>query len=404
MSSLFDRLLRLGPVPDRSPQRRPVVPLSEMVGGAWIENTAGRCLRADARFALDYAHGDLCLRAATEVGATLLKAAGMGEVSTSSLLFLDTETTGLGRDAGTFAFLIGLGSFDGTIFEVRQYFAEEPDDEPAMLRELEGELGQRATLVTFNGVGFDWPLLENRFRYHGLQPPELEGHLDLLRWSRALWRHVLPSCALSSLERQVLGVARTGEDVPGYLIPQLYYDYLRTGNVQPLVGVFYHNLMDVMSMACLMARVSSQMGLEPEPSETPCDLLAIGRLHERLGNHAEARAAYTAATRSPDLRIAAEGWDRYGLLLKRLGRNDEAAMVWSERLEGPSPVPFIELAKHLEHRERDHAAARDVVLRGLARLERGEIDHPWPDDLWNDLNYRLDRLERRLGRSASSAT
>ncbi len=401
MSSLFDRLRRLTtPLPNEAIPQRRSAPIDELVGGEWIDHAEGRCLRADARYALDHRHGDIDLRTALESSTVLLRAAELGATSPEQLLFLDTETTGLGRDVGTFAFLVGVGSFDGQTFEARQYFVADPDDEPALLHELERELARRPTLVTFNGVGFDWPLLSNRYAYHGQPAPALDGHLDLLRWSRALWRYVLPSCALSALEREVLGVERTSEDVPGYLIPQLYYDYLRTGYAQPLAGVFYHNLMDVISMACLLARISMQMSLQPEPAEAPRDLLAIGRLHERLGRHEEALEAYAAAGQDDNTRVAAEGWDRYGLLLKRLGRSDEAAVVWTAHLDGPSPVPIVELAKHLEHRERDHAGARQVVLRGLARVQTGEIAHPWPGELLADLQHRLERLERRLGRRA----
>ncbi|MEZ4516187.1 MAG: ribonuclease H-like domain-containing protein [Chloroflexota bacterium] len=44
-----------------------------------------------------------------------------------------------------------------------------------------------------------------------------------------------------SLEQSVLGIHRTGEDVPGWSIPTLYANYLRSGDAQPLTGVFYHN-------------------------------------------------------------------------------------------------------------------------------------------------------------------
>ncbi|MEN6480229.1 MAG: ribonuclease H-like domain-containing protein [Anaerolineales bacterium] len=396
---LIDRLRRIAGEPGERPRRaRASTPIDELVGGQWIENEHGRCLLASARFALDHRHGHTALRVALDDGPGLLALAGL-DGDLERLLFLDTETTGLGRDAGTVAFLVGVGSYDEGWFTVRQYFMDDVDDELALLGELEGELARRPTLVTFNGTGFDWPLLVNRYLFNGWPPPTLAGHLDLLRWSRSLWRNVLPSCALSALEGSILGVTRSQEDVPGYLIPQLYYDYLRTGDARPLEGVFYHNLMDVLSMACLLARVARSLAvaqaLEPQ---APHDPLAVGRLHERLGRNEEALAAYAAAAQSAAPTLAAAAWDCHSLLLKRLGRLDEAAAVWRQHLDGPSATPVIELAKYLEHRERDYAAAREIVLRGMAAVEAGRICTPWPAELLAELAHRLERLERRLSR------
>ncbi len=400
---LTERLRRLVGEPEERPRRiAAATPIEELVGGQWIENAQGRCLLASARYAPEHRQGSAELRAALEEGPSLLALAGLAAPDDAAamerLLFLDTETTGLGRDAGTVAFLVGVGSYEHGWFSVRQYFMSDYDDELALLDELECEIARRPTLVTFNGAGFDWPLLANRYLYNGLPPPELAGHLDLLRWSRALWRNVLPSCALSSLERAVLGVVRAQEDVPGYLIPQLYYDYLRSGVAAPLAGVFYHNLMDVVSMVALLATVARSLAQAAGPRDVPHDPLAVGRLHERLGRTEDALLAYAAAADGADAARAAAAWDSHSLLLKRLGRVEEAAAVWGRQLDGPSPTPVVELAKYLEHRQRDYAAAHAVVLQGIAALKAGRMRTPWPQDLLAELQHRLDRLERRLQR------
>jgi hypothetical protein len=404
MTDLADRLQRLlGTAAAPQPRAAPGPRIDQAVDGVWRENAEGRCFVAQARYALDYRHGDLSLREALEQGPRLLQAAGLPHVDMERLLFIDTETTGLGRDVGTVAFLVGVGGFEGDWFTVRQYFMGDHDDELALLAELEQELARRDTLVTFNGTTFDWPLLENRYLYNALPAPAIQGHLDLLRWSRSLWRNVLPSCALSALEPAMLGVRRAQEDVPGYLIPQLYYDYLRTGNAAPLAGVFYHNLMDVVSMASLLTRVAATINTPAERAPELDDPVAVGRLHERLGRIGEALAVYAAAAACGDAQRAAQAHDHQGLLLKRLGRFEEAAAVWAMQLEGPSPTPTIELAKHLEHRQRDYAAAREVVQHGLLLVQAGQIEHPWPDDLLQDLTHRLGRLERRLARAVGRA-
>ena len=372
MTDLTDRLQRLvGPAATPQPGAAPGLGIEEVVDGVWRENAEGRYFVAQARYALDYRHGDTPLRDALRQGPRLLEAARLPHGEMERLLFIDTETTGLGRDVGTVAFLVGVGSFEGDWFTVRQYFMGDHDDELALLSELEQELARRDTLVTFNGTTFDWPLLANRYLYNALPMPSISGHLDLLRWSRSLWRQVLPSCALSALEPAMLGVRRTQDDVPGYLIPQLYYDYLRTGNAAPLAGVFYHNLLDVVSMASLLARIAATVSTPAERAPELDDPVAVGRLHERLGRADEALAVYAAAAACGDAQWAAQARDHQGALLKRLGRFDEAAAVWAAQLDGPSPTPTIELAKHLEHRQRDYAAAHAVVQRGLALVQAG---------------------------------
>ena len=67
--------------------------------------------------------------------------------------------------------------------------------------------------------------------------------------ARRAWRIQLTSCSLNSLEYHMLNVQRTQQDIPGFLIPQLYLDYLRTRNPAELQRVMYHNLHDVLSMA-----------------------------------------------------------------------------------------------------------------------------------------------------------
>ena len=80
------------------------------------------------------------------------------------LLCLDTETTGLATAAGTLAFLVGLGWWEGDRFRQVQLLLPDHADEPALLAELAAHIPPTAWLVTYNGRGFDWPLLVARYR------------------------------------------------------------------------------------------------------------------------------------------------------------------------------------------------------------------------------------------------
>ena len=78
------------------------------------------------------------------------------------ILYLDTETTGLGG-SGTVAFLVGMGYLSDDGFEVHQFLMRDYPEEPYLLKHVAAGLGKFDVLCTFNGATFDVPLLESRF-------------------------------------------------------------------------------------------------------------------------------------------------------------------------------------------------------------------------------------------------
>src|SRR5262245_20524646 len=80
-----------------------------------------------------------------------------------SVVFLDTETTGLSGGSGTVAFLVGVGRWSGSGFTVAQHLMRDYNEERAMLLGLQENLAGAQVLVTFNGKAFDIPLLQSRF-------------------------------------------------------------------------------------------------------------------------------------------------------------------------------------------------------------------------------------------------
>jgi hypothetical protein len=206
-------------------------------------------------------------------------------------LYFDVETTGLAGGTGTLVFLVGVGRFLDDSFEVRQFFLPGPADEPTMLDLLGEELQARPCfLVSYNGRCFDAPLLQTRFMLQRRRLPlDRWPHLDLLYASRSLYRVRLPNCSLSTVESLALDVTRSGADVPGALIPEMYFDYLRSGAYEPLARVFYHNLHDILSLATLGGTVAA--ALEGRPGGHPLDGLGVGRMLEAAGEAGRAREA-----------------------------------------------------------------------------------------------------------------
>ena len=124
------------------------------------------------------------------------------------LVCLDTETTGLATAAGTVAFLIGLGWWVGDRFRQVQLLLPDHGEERALLTALEAAIPPDAWLVTYNGRGFDWPLLTTRYRLSRRAAPAHAGHLDLLPIVRRLFRHRMPDARLRTAEAELLGMHR----------------------------------------------------------------------------------------------------------------------------------------------------------------------------------------------------
>ena len=366
-------------------------------------------------------HPDLAawLRVGRDALVALGQDAALAALEPARAVFLDTETTGLSMDTGTYTFMIGVGTFEmseeprflGEIgvlngaFVVRQFFMRHPGEERAQLHLVEEALAGCGGLVSFNGRGFDVPLVQNRFVLARMPIPLIgTPHLDLLPPARRVWRGRIGSCRLGNLEQHVLGVERTVEDVPGYLIPDIYRDYYRTGIVtEMLARVFYHNLMDITSMPILAALLTSrfeQDGLVPRLAGLhPMECASLGRCYVALNWTDAGLAAYRAALAHElgDAERAGVLRD-LGYLLKRLERWDEAAAVWEEwigSIAGDDVTPYIELAKHHEWRTADLAAARGWAAWAL-RIAEG-----WPagagrDEALTELRHRLERLEGKL--------
>jgi uncharacterized protein YprB with RNaseH-like and TPR domain len=378
----------------------------------------GACFVAEWRYPLRHQHGHRNLERALDIlpgdGAALLvrtraERHALAEADPYRVAYLDTETTGLAGGTGTYAFLIGVGRVYGEDFIVRQIFMRDFHEEGAALHVLAEELAGCPILVTYNGKAFDWPLLDTRYtlarRGGPARPADPLAHVDLLFAARRLWRARLESCSLGQVEQAILGVRR-GDDTPGWLIPQLYFAYLRDRDVRPLAGVFRHNVLDILSMAGLLGHVA-EIARAGERAEAAHELLALGRCFEEADDCERALACYTAAAQRPtpahallERALAREARLRAAALLKRGRRSVDAVAHWHAVLamedDGRAHLrALVELAKHYEHAAREHILARDYTLRALEALHAAGTP-PAPRDR-AELLHRLRRLERLLG-------
>src|SRR5438132_3687088 len=195
------------------PPRLAAPPAHEVLGGEVVETGAGPLLVVRREYPLTHIHGRQPLASAFAAPLDLLSAVARAETPARDprgLLFLDTETTGLAGGTGTYAFLVGVGRLDGDRFVVAQYFMRDLDEEPALLAALVPLLERATGVVTFNGSGFDLPLLETRVVLARRRWPALAPPLDLLRPARRVVRARSADCRPTTPARQLTALGRPG--------------------------------------------------------------------------------------------------------------------------------------------------------------------------------------------------
>jgi len=387
----------------RSRPRRRGPAIEELLSGQIVDTEHGSYFlyREEHGFGARHGHHGLddLLAHEPRQAALLARDERLAGVDFRRMAFIDTETTGLAGGTGTYAFLVGVGLFEEDRFVIHQFFMRDYDEEPAMLQAL-GELFDRLeAVVSFNGKSFDLPLLETRFIMARQAPRLVDApHLDLLPAARRFWKYRLDSCALSSLETEILGVQRTQDDVPGWLIPGLYVDYARTGDACEMPRIFYHNAVDILSLATLAARMCELISTPlPADADLPGeDLYGLARLLHDLGQSDRAEIAFEQAARQ------GQGWPvremamrDLAYLLKRQERREEALPWWRDLAESGSAVYACEeLAKHYEWQDEDLAQAIAWTEQGKA-LVKAWPPGPRRRDALTELEHRLERLNRK---------
>ncbi len=373
--------------------------IEEWADGQVVTTTFGQHFETIKHFASHRQHGSADVGALAELSPDLLGALSDNEVVScepTRWAFLDTETTGLAGGSGTYAFLIGVGQITAQGFAVRQYFMREYAEERSVLLALEDHLANFDVLITYNGRSYDQPLLETRYRMNRHPPPFGRlSHLDLLYGARRLWKLRLETCRLMQLEQEILGFFREG-DLPGELIPYVYFEYLRSGEAQRLLPIFHHNAMDILTLACLTAIVPAAFRSTDEASLTRvgvrrgAELAGLGRWLQRTGEGERALVLFRRALDAglPDSLVFRVLWD-VALLEKKLKRPWEALQIFTELAACGNEYRMAaleELAKFHEHQERNFALALDFTEQAL------RLGHSEP------LLRRQRRLEGRLAK------
>ena len=331
------------------------------------------------------------------------------DLEEQGLCFFDTETTGLNGGVGNHAFLVALGWRLGTSMLMRQYVLPDPGLELPFLEAVAADIGASGALVSYNGKTFDVPILEGRLLMSRRSPDCLRRpHLDLLHPSRRLFKARLGACNLQNIETMVLGRDR-GDDIPGFLIPEMYFSYLRHRDPSVLREVLAHNRQDVVSLSLLLDHLVRC--LREDSAAHPLDRFGAARMLEAVGEGERALAVYAALWDECDGCWDGEVWPgnwtpielayviglRLATIHRRRGSTakGEEVLDWLWRRHPRAWEAAIMLAKHLEHRRKDRNAAAEVVSAAIAALETERCLAPREEKCLADLRRRAVRLARR---------
>jgi uncharacterized protein YprB with RNaseH-like and TPR domain len=342
--------------------------LAARMGGELIDATV---VRIEQRIALGERHGGIVLERLLDGHDGMPETAGLDP---RSLVFLDTETSGLAGGSGTIAFMLGLARIENDVLVVRQYQLTGFAGEAPMLEDAAAWLREAGTLVTFNGKCFDVPLLSARARLARMRDPCADmPHIDLLHPTRRAFARVWPDCRLTTAERELVGFHRL-HDLPGSEAPMAWFDYLKRGDAGLLPEVARHNYWDLVSLAALLPALAEA---HTSPAAMGADVLGVARAHLIRGAEERARALLLDGAHALD----EDGLLELARLLRRRGDWGGACSVWERLAAGGNTEAVERLAKYHEHVRRDYRRALEVA----DQLPDGEPKH-----------QRRQRLARKL--------
>jgi uncharacterized protein len=318
----------------------------------------------------------------------------------SDILIFDLETTGLAGGAGTFPFLIGLGVFEEEGIRIFQYFLPEYGRETIAYLDLIEQFKSKVNLLSYNGKSYDYPLLRNRFILNRIDDPfKSLTHIDLLHYTRRLWKRQLPNCSLSTVEQGIFRFHRYG-DIEGWMIPQAYFDFLQSGLVHEIQKIITHNQQDILSLGRLLLYMNELEQDKAEERLSENDLNVLFGLAIRNHNVKRTDEIYRQILKR-NVKLPAKQLVAYSIFLKKQGLWSKAVDIWQSLLESKGYILFAleELAKYNEHQIKNYNEARQYTERAIKyisiiqELETPEFSFEYKEKF----EHRLGRIEKKMG-------
>ena len=361
-------------------------------------------------YSLDSRYGKIKISSGLDISGDILSClsqeAAFRDLDLSTALFIDLETTGLSGGTGVVPFNIGMGFYRDDKFHIAQYFLGDLAEEERMIQELGAffrDMGFRS-VVTYNGKGFDLPLLETRFILYRkpLILSELP-HLDFLYAARRLWSHKYESCRLYHLALEVVQTDRS-EDIPSAEIPWRYFQYIQTGNFELIEPILYHNQEDILSLLGVVIIGAHIFSEDPDLCMVDAmDFYGAGKIMENIGDvERSVQFFQRALDGSLSDEVSLEAKKRLSSHFKRNQEWEKAVPIWEEMTSSRMVTPaqlfsFRELAMYFEHKLKRYEEAKEIAEEGFV-LSTGVSSY-----YERDFSYRLERLRRKIGQQKQKA-
>ncbi|PLT28376.1 ribonuclease H-like domain-containing protein [Peribacillus deserti] len=315
-------------------------------------------------------------------------------IQAEEMFFFDTETTGLGGGTGNTIFILGYAFFTDRGVTVRQHILPNPGAEIPLYQSFLEKVNYN-TLVTYNGKAFDWPQLKTRhtlIREHVPKLPQY-GHFDLYHASRRLWKNDLEKVKLINVEKNILGIERQ-DDMPGYLAPYIYFDYLERKDPKGLFGIMKHNEIDVLTLITLYTHLSVQL-LQKEGSDLSS--YEVARWYLGLGEKETAIKAYNKVLEADNAVQRISALHALAFQWKKNREEEKALNAWhkvaEEGILKEQIEACIELAKIYEHSQKNYVKAIQVTQNALSLFPPDQKEKKAAADL----KWRLVRLSKKAG-------
>ena len=376
------------------------IPIESLVPGHEFDTIFGNVFSSSHQYSQKHQHGSVPIKPFSryEVLCEWAQTNNLAESDISDFVFLDTETTGLSGGTGTIPFMIGAGRFIDDQFMLEQFFLRNPSEEKAQLAALNKFVNGGKAIVSYNGKSFDLPIITTRYIINQINNPFDEmAHIDLLHITRRVWKRRLKQCNLGNIEKEILGLYRNNEDIPGYLVPEFYRNYVINGDASQIANIFYHNEIDVVSLSALFTILAAI--LEDPTSEKLShaeDIYSIGRLMESLNREVIAEEMYASdcflSSSEEDLTLSLLSRAR---IHKRNRNYSEAIPLWHQAFSLGSTEAGLELAKYYEHNAKDYQQAI-VITTQLLKQAKSQTHNEVEQNIVGQLAHRLNRLLKKI--------
>jgi tetratricopeptide (TPR) repeat protein len=224
-------------------------------------------------------------------------------------------------------------------------------------------------MVTYNGKSFDWPAVKTRHTLIKEHVPKLPsfGHFDLYHAARRLWKHRLERIKLSIVEKEILGFERK-DDIPGFLAPMIYFDYIERKNPEGMIGILKHNELDILSLITLYTHLTYQL-LGIDGKQTAQETFEVGRWYSYIGESEAAEKVFSELSEGNETAAVKA---RHAMAFQAKKKKDwpRAIELWekvAEESNGKMKLEAcIELAKVYEHRLKQYDLALEYAERALS--------------------------------------